>query len=1090
MTTLPISWCVPFLLLTLLASELPARTQGNAPLDLSGNWTVRLDPDDVGDGERWFSTPLEGERMALPGTTDLAGIGFPLDRATMSYPVAAPNGAWPGASPDEAADKVGHLVREHLFLGRVWYQREIELPEAWEGKFVRLHLERVLWQSRVWLDDELLGERDSLAVPHEYEFSPVVPGKQLLTICVDNRMIHDIGIYGHSYGPETQSRWNGVIGEMRLDAVAAVSIERLDLYPGADARSAGVRLHIQNRADAARRLEIHLAIHADGDEAVLGVQDAAIEVPPGISRIVLAVMLEQAAERWDEFSPVLHQLRAELRAPGSVATSSTTFGFRRIERDDRAIRVNGRQVFLRGNLDCCVYPRTGHPPTGIEEWLGVLGVMKEHGFNHVRFHTWCPPEAAFQAADRLGIYLQPETAWWVDNWIAATAGGPKLPSKDHLVGFIAAEIRRISEAYGNHPSFALFCIGNEFGMNSDWDALDRMIGEAKDADPRRLYSATTARKRVPNDDFWVTHTTGNAATRGIGPPRTDWDFANAVASSKVPLIAHETGQRPVFPRYRELLPKFNGPLLPLNLERLERDLEASGLADQLDQLVTASARFQLLLYKAEHEGMLRTPGFAGYQLLMLNDFTGQSEAHVGILDPFFESKGVVTAAEVRSWNGPTTPLARFPRFTWSTSSRFAAELEVAHFGKGDLIDARADWSLTTSAGKLLARGSTAPVTAPTGGLTHLGRIEAPLSELDRATALDLRVAVGGAVNSWRVFAYPPASAEAPPESVLVRDQFDRATRSALAGGATVLLLATGVQDDDAARCRFHPVYWSGGWWGDRFSHLGLIADPLHPALSGFPHDGHADWQWQPLLDGATLFDLRWAPPELRPIVQAIPDFHHNARLGLVWEARVGAGKLLVCGFDLSSDLVERHAARALRSSLLWYAASDACQPEVMLQPALLREKLGAPKMAELGARVISSDAEAEGFEASRLIDGNPGSMWHTPWTGTPKGFPHEVVIDLGQEIKLSGLHLRQRNDGNRGGKIRSLKIETCLDGRSWRIAFADLELLEGAERQTFSFSAPTTVRYLRLTPLGSHEGRAWASLAELEVEPAEPDTDG
>ncbi|MFH0944789.1 MAG: discoidin domain-containing protein [Planctomycetota bacterium] len=1081
MTRLQSSCLVTFLLLALVASDLPAQVPTGTSIDLAGNWTVRLDPEDVGDGERWFASALDGVPMALPGTTDLAGIGFPLDPATMTYPVASPNGAWPGASPDRTADQVGHLVREHLYLGRAWYQREIELPAAWAGKFVRLHLERVLWQSRVWLDDEPLGVQDSLAAPHMFEFGPAVPGEHLLTICVDNRMIHDIGIYGHSYGPETQSRWNGVVGEMRLEAVDAVSIERLDLFPAADARSAGVRLHIRNRADSSRRLGLRLLIHAEGDAVELGASEASLEVPPGDSRIVQAVLLEKEAARWDEFTPVLHELRAELRAPGGAATAGTLFGFRRIERDGLAIRVNGRRVFLRGTLDCCVYPRTGHPPTSEEEWSRVLGVMKEHGFNHVRFHTWCPPDAAFRAADRLGVYLAPETAWWVDNWIAAVPDGPQLPGKDEVAAFIAAEIRRISEAYGNHPSFAFFCIGNEFGMDSDWDLLDRMIGEAKEADPRRLYNASTARKTVPNDDYQVTHSTGSAPTRGIGPPGTDWDFAAAVASSKVPLIAHETGQRPVFPRYRELLPKFDGPLEPYNLERLQRGLEASGLTDQIDAFVDASARFQLLLYKAEHEGMLRTPGFSGYQLLMLNDFTGQSEALVGILDPFFETKGAVTAEEVRSWNGPTTPLARFPRFTWSTSEDFRAELEVAHFGPGDLADGSGEWSLTTAKGKLLLRGRTARVGVPTGGLTPLGRIEVPLNGLDRATALDLRVSIHGATNSWRLWAYPPVSAEPSPESVLVRDRFDGATRTALEEGTTVLLLAQGIQDDDAARCSFQPVYWSGGWWGNRFSHLGLIADPAHPAFSGFPHDGHADWQWQPLLDGATIFDLRWAPLELRPIVQGIPDFHHNARLGLLWEARVGAGKLLVCGLDLSSDLAERPAARALRKSLLDYAASDSFQPQVTLEPALLREKLGVSKMVELGARVISADSEATGFEASRLIDGNPGTFWHTPWTGTPRGFPHEVVIDLGQELELSGLRLRQRPDGNRGGKIRSLRIETSLDDKSWQIAFANLELEAGAEPQSFSFPAPTSTRYLRLTPLSSHEGKAWASLAELEV---------
>ena len=190
----------------------------------------------------------------------------------------------------------------------------------------------------------------------------------------------------------------------------------------------------------------------------------------------------------------------------------------------------------------------------------------------------------------------------------------------------------------------MLTIGNEFGFkNTDWACVNEMVQEIKLADPRRLYSGCTARKHLPADDYWVTHDSG-AATRGIGPAHADWDFAKAAAASPVPVIAHETGQRPVFPDYERLLPAFTGPLAPLNLERYRRALQASGMEGQAREFVRASALFQLTQYKAEHEGMLRTPGFSGYQLLMLNDFTGQSEALVGVLDPFLRSKGVVSPA--------------------------------------------------------------------------------------------------------------------------------------------------------------------------------------------------------------------------------------------------------------------------------------------------------------------------------------------------------------------------------------------------------------------------------------------------------------
>ncbi len=1045
-------------------------------MSLAGTWRCRLDPDDVGVEQRWFAGPLAGSPIALPGTTDLAGLGPPLDRESMSYGVPLVEGKWPGTAGVERADELGHLVREHLYLGRAWFQREIEIPASWAGSPGALSLERVLWQSQVWLDDIPLGVRDSLAAPHRYLLGPLLPGKHRLTICVDNRQIHDIGVYGHSYGPETQSRWNGVVGRIELERLDR--LRRIEVHPAADARSVRAVVELWSDEALPRTLPLELTVSTMAGE-VLGRWRQRVTMAPGQTVLAQAVELAAAAEVWDEFSPVLHRLSARLD-DGPEMTE--TFGFRHLERDGRALRINGRRLFLRGNLDCCVYPRTGHPPTSVEEWRRVLGVVQEHGFNHVRFHTWCPPEAAFVAADELGLYLQPETAWWVDNWIAATEGGPPLPGRDAAVdAFVAAEIRRIAEAYGNHPSFALFCIGNEFGMASDWATLDGLIAEAKRRDPRRLYNAATARKRVASDDFWVTHRTEAASARGIGSAHTDWDFAAAVADSPVAVVGHETGQRPVFPDFPALLPKFDGPLQPHNLARLQRRLGASGLADQLPDFVRASARFQAALYQSEHEAMLRTPGYGGYQLLMLNDFPGQSQAHVGFLDPFFESKGVYGAKELRRWNAPTVPLARFSKYNWSTDEVFRAELEVAHFGPRSLEQVQAEWSLSTASGDRLGGGELAPRSLPTGAVTPLGAIEMPLDGLDGPARLELRARVREFENTWSLFAAPPAAAVAPElTDLLVTELYDAAARDHLAAGGRVLLLAHRHRDVDTTTSLFQPVYWSGGWWGNRFSHLGGFCDPAHPAFAAFPTDGHADWSWHELMEGGALFDLRWAPPALRPLVQAVPDFHHDTRLGWVWQARVGPGRLLVSGFDLARDLERRPAARALRASLLAYAGGPDFDPAVAVDAAVLAERLRPSPMAELGARVIQVSAEHPGFEAAHLLDGDPATIWHTPWTGAPPPFPHQVVIELRRPLALRGAILQQRADAAAGGRLKRVRFDFAVEQGRWQVG-PEFDLRPESGPQELLFGRALAPRFLRLTALESHEGRAWASLAELEL---------
>jgi len=918
-------------------------------LDLSGEWRICLDPKDVGEAEQWFAKPLaNGQAIALPNTTDLAGLGHPLDHITMTYGAEVPEAQFSDRRKSKRADEAGHLVRERWYLGLAWYQREVTVPPEWQGKHVQLRLERVIWRTKVWLDDQPIGSNDSLVSEHRYDLGMLTPGKHRLSVCVDNRQIHPIGVMGHAYGPETQSRWNGIVGAIELVASAPVFVRRTAVYPAADQRRVEVKLLLANAKKSDASGTVAVVVRSEQGNEVVGSVDMPVSVPPGDSEFAMTVPITKYVQAWDEFHPVRYVAEITLNATHDEESmkdaSNVQFGFRVIERDGREIKINGRRIFLRGTLDCCVYPKTGHPPMDVDQWLQVLGVIQAYGFNHVRYHTWCPPEAAFEAADRLGLYLAPETPFWVDGWITKLNDETKPLGQDPMVTtYIRNEIRRISDAYGNHPSFAFFCIGNEMSMSTDWEVVEHLLAEAKQYDSRRLYCGSTARKRVESDDYVVTTSIEKTKIRGIGPPHTNWDFQEGATSIDLPLIAHETGQRPVFPDYDALLPKFTGPLQPYNFVRLRDQLAEAGLIDQVQAFERASAKFQLVQYKAEHEAMLRTRAFAGYQLLMLNDFTGQTEAVVGILDPFWESKGVVRADDVRQWNAPTTPLARFDRFLWTTDEVLQATLEVAHYGAHDLEEAVVNWQLTTSDESVVASGQLPPRDIPTGTLTHLGSIEISLKHVPSPAALDLRIRIGEAENRWKIWVYPPKGEEQE-TVVVVAHSLDDATQQALREGRRVLLLVHGLRNAHTARTRFPSVYWSAAWWGGskdaRFASLGILCDPMHPALAAFPNDGHSDWQWYELTEGATTLDLtNLAPQGFRPIVQPVTDHHHNRLLAQVFEVRVGEGRLLVCGYDLDSELEKRHAARQLRHSLLQYMQSKAFNPDHAWSRALCEQLL-------------------------------------------------------------------------------------------------------------------------------------------------------
>ena len=1062
---------------------------GADSLDLAGEWRLRLDPQDEGVRANWPAAPVAGtDRITLPSTTDLAGFGFALDTNTMLHAAPFPvTTRFPGVKEPTRADEHGYLVRRHLFVGPAWYEREVEVPETWRSRQLTLRLERAMWKTEVWVDGRRISDYDSLVAEHRHELGALAPGRHRLTIRVDNRMIHNLSTVTHAYGPETQTRWNGLIGALTVEGTPTISIQSLQIYPASDRRSVRVEVRIANigerEASVPARFQL---LPADSDKALAEVTEL-LDCPAGTTNKSATVRLNELALPWNEFSTARYRVRVALDGPADARDEQTVwFGFRRVECAGKELRLNGQTVFLRGTLDCAVYPKTGHLPMTVPEWERVLGIVKQYGFNHVRFHTWCPPDAAFEAADRLGVYLQPEAPGWMDDWGTGTVTKPRGIGRDpEVTKFLRAELRRMSEAYGNHPSFLLCAIGNEFGLQStDWERVNTMVEEIKALDPRRLYTGCGARQHLTADDYWFTHNSG-ASTRGVGPANTDWDFAKAVEASPVPVIAHETGQRPVFPDYDTLLPKFTGPLLPLNLERYRRALLTNGLGAQMKDFVRASARFQLTQYKAEHEAMLRTRGYAGYQLLMLNDFTGQSEALVGILDPFWESKGVVSAEDVRAWNSPTVVLARFPKFTWTANEAITAKLEVAHFGAKDLPAGMVDWILRARAGDEITHGQMESKAVAAGGVAELGSISVALDRIQQPTQLTLSVGFAGAENHWDLWVYPASADEPEPRGVLATRSLDDAAIQALRNGGKVLLLAHGLKNRFAARTGFESVYWSAGWWGNKFSSLGILCDPRHAALRDFPNEGCSDWQWRDLCAGATTFDLSGAPVGFKPIVQAVPDFHYPTLLSHVFEARIGNGSLMVCGYDLTSNLDRRLAARQFRRSLFRYLASEAFQPTIELPLAWVESRFALAGLRRAGAKVIRVDSEdsANGNVAANVLDGDASTFWHTRWQPRNDPMPHELVIDLGRDTALRGISYLPRQD-QANGRIGLAEIFASLRDGDWGEPVAEIRGQGGTQLIEVLFKRSLSARFLRVVIKSEVSGQPFAAIAELDILPA------
>ncbi|KUJ59157.1 hypothetical protein AR687_24525 [Flavobacteriaceae bacterium CRH] len=882
----------------------------NNTLNLSGTWNFRLDPNNIGEKHNW-SMDKFSEIIHLPGTTDQGRKGIKT------------------VAPD-----YGILSREYKYVGPAWYSREINVPAKWKGKDIELFLERVMWESKVWVDGKEQTKQDALAVPHVHSLGRLTPGKHIITIRINNDLIYNIGDKGHAYTEYTQSIWNGVVGKIELRATETVHINEVQLFPDPDKRELLVKLKLQNPVP----LKIVYTItDLQTGKKVFTVQK------------ILANTVEQKEnlkmnfpiKLWDEFTPNRYKFTATIENTTGI---STNFGFRTVTASLSKILINKFPVFMRGNLDCVHFPLTGYPSCDLKEWERIFKIYKLYGLNHVRFHSWCPPEAAFEAADKLGIYIQAETIW-IDSWMtSAPKDRPYMLAKGLPEGlggnpsadkFVQDELQRILEAYGNHPSFTMLCIGNELG-NSSFDVMQQWIKKLKGNDDRRLYSVSTARKIMPVDDFNVTHSiTGVGETYGIQGPHTDYDWEKNYSKSNIPIIAHELGQFPVYPLWSEI-DKYKGVLKARNLEKCRESAILNGLLIKDAEFHAASGAQQRELYKALIESLYRTKSCAGFEMLSMQDYQGQGEALVGWLDVFYDNKGTTTPEYFRQYNNAIVPLARFKKFVWENKDKFAATIQIANYSSADFKN-DVQWELISTDGQLIGKGEILNTSIKRGELQTLQEINVSLQTIQKATEAKLKINICNTSfsNEWSLWIYPSSLPEIDAATVLEANKMDEKTIKALQNGETVILYAAKLgQQESFRKLFFEPLFWSNTFFpGQENTTLGLNVNEKHPAFKNFPSAFYGDWQWESISKGRAFKLDNW-PAAIQPFAQPISDFHLNEKLGSLFECHMGKGRLLVCGYDIENN--QDAAARQLRYSLLKYVSSSDFNPAVDVDEKLLQ----------------------------------------------------------------------------------------------------------------------------------------------------------
>lgn len=812
-----------FILLALLCISSMALSQPR--IDLSGTWQFALDRQ----GNLRPDAPMS-ETVALPGTTDTNRKGDPLK--------------WRG--------ETSHLSRLYSYKGRAWYRRTVEIPRDWRGKTIYLKLERTK-PSEVYVDGRRAGSANNISTPQLYNLSRLLtPGRHQLAIMVDNASGVPAQLYAnsHAYTEDTQTNWNGIIGD-----------------------------------------------------------------------ICLTTQLPQPAP-----------------------TTHIHPNFRNFHIEGHHFYANGHRLFLRGKHDACVWPLTGHVPMDVDSWHRYLSTCDSYGLNHIRFHSWCPPEAAFVAADELGIILQPELPFWGN-----------FDAKDStLMTFLHKEGELILRTYGHHPSFRMFALGNE--LWGDVSQMAAFVTDFRRIAPDKLYTFgsnyylgyegvkpgmdyfTTCRVGAEGWGRYGTHTRGSFSFADAEDggminhfhPNASMNFEQGCSLSTVPVISHETAQFQTYPDYAEIQ-KYTGVLTPCNLETFRQRLQQAGMLDQADAFHRASGQWSLRLYKQDIEMDLRTPNMAGFQLLDLQDYPGQGSAYVGILDAFMATKGLCTEKQWRQWCAPVVPLLVADKYCFSNDEHLRAKIQIANYSGESLRGKMLRWR----AGQ---HGGTAFL--PDGeGLIDAAVIDCDLSVYAEPTQVQLTLAIDGTdyLNTYDLWVYPARDdLDRLKRKVVIARQLTDDVRRLLQQGKRVLLMPDST--DLCVGGLFQTDYWNYRMFKTVAENnkrtvspgtLGILCNPQHPLLREFPTEEHTNWQWFAVVKNSHPMMLDNTGAAYRPLVQVIDNIERNHKLGLVFEFAVGRGKVLVVMADLdrAADFPE---GQAFYRSILQYMRSRDFDPSTQI----------------------------------------------------------------------------------------------------------------------------------------------------------------
>ena len=893
--------------------------------DLSGLWDAV-----IGDGKMY--------RIVLPGTLDENGVGSPQK---------------PAAS---------RLTRKHAFKGEARITKRIRFQPP-KGKRVFLEAERArclkLFVDKTWVQPFY---PQTLVTPHCFEVTGLLSGESEVAILSDNSYpgLPKKSIeYSSTATDETQTNWNGILGYFHFRVEEPVFVSNIYVYPvrKTEEKKAGACEVSEGKQDQTKRvcgapdvINVRVELSADREwsgklyivsDALKEVAVQEVSVSAGQTDVVFKELaLSENVQLWDEYEGNLYELSVQ---PEGLEAKTVTFGVREFSYNENGrITLNGRTIFLRSEANCAVFPEEGHPPMSVKEWLKVLRTYKSYGVNCVRFHSHCPPEAAFEAADQLGILLQPELSCWNPNDAFLS---------DEEFSYYQTELKELLKHYANHPSFVMLTFGNELQTTQEGhNRMRTMLETAHKIDKTRLIADGSnnhygAKGCEEESDFYTAQNYLDKPLRGIFAgmegyinkqyPNAKTNYNDVLCeirkSYQKPVFNFEVGQFEVLPDFAQL-GSFQGVTLPKNFEMVKERVEQNGLFKDWEQYVKATGELSRLCYREEIEAVFRTKGMSGISLLGLQDFPGQGTALVGMLDSHLMPKPYSFAEpeQFGAFFAESLPLVLLDKYTYQNNETLKADILAANYGKSEI---RGILKCTLVGEGITLLEEKEEVCCPAGELTKAGSIKFLLSEFTKAARLNLTVEIGHMKNTYPIWVYPEISLKCP-SGVYETTCFDEKAKEVLKQGGTVYLSPDSTKEalPKSVQAQFSTDFWSVGTFSGQEGAMGQLIDCAHPVFAEFPTEFYTNWQWWPMAVQRAVI----LPKGYKAIVTEMDSYANLRPMAQLFECRCMDGKLLFSSFGLQ-NILQYPECKALLYSIYKYLSSDKFSPAQEIDPKEIEE---------------------------------------------------------------------------------------------------------------------------------------------------------